>query len=347
MVSTTGSVRVKHLDVGHKSAWDAFVHAHREGTFFHLAGWQEIIGNILGHETYYLYVERNGVIEGILPLARIKSRLFGDSLSSLPFCVYGGICASNEEARDALYAHAVELARTVKTGYLEFRNVTRPEAGWQTTDLYVTFRKNLDPDPERNFKCIPRKQRAMVRKGMNNGLKGVIDEDVDRFFGAYSESMRNLGTPVQSRRYYAALKEEFGDRCEILTVLKGERVVCSVMTFYFRDEVLPYYGGGGEAARLLKGNDFMYWDLMRRAAEKGCKIFDYGRSKRDTGSYHFKKNWGFSPSPLHYSRMPIMVDTIPDINPLNPKYRMFIKAWQRMPLQLTRYLGPHIARSLG
>lgn len=341
------ALRTALLTEGGESAWDDFVEGCPEATFFHLSGWRRVIGDLLGHKTWYLYAERNGAIEGVLPLARVKSLWFGDALISLPFCVYGGICSVTDEAHNALRGHALALACELNTGHLELRNMTAAESGWQAGDLYVTFRKDLDPDPEANLKAIPRKQRAMVRKGIKHGLVGNIDDDVHRFYEAYSESVRNLGTPVLSRRYYAKLKEVFGERCEILTVTHKGRLVSSVMSFYFRNEVLPYYGGGGARARALKGNDFMYWDLMRRAAERGIQVFDYGRSKRGTGSYHFKKNWGFEAAPLHYSYRLIAAPHLPEVNPLNPKYALFIKAWRHLPLPLSRFLGPPLARYLG
>ena len=138
-------------------------------------------------------------------------------------------------------------------------------------------------DGWRNFQAIPRKQRAMVRKGIGAGLVGELDKDNRRFFPIYSESVRNLGTPVFSRRLFDTLREVFGERCEVLTVTREHQAVASVMSFYVRDEVLPYYGGGGSLARSSSANDFMYWELMRRACERGIRVFDFGRSKRDTG----------------------------------------------------------------
>src|SRR5678816_1816080 len=107
------------------------------------------------------------------------------------------------------------------------------------------------------------------------------------------------------------------------------------MSFYFRDEVLPYYGGGTAASRSVAGNDFLYWDLMRRAAERGVRVFDFGRSKRETGSFHFKRHWGFEPEPLFYEVRLIRSTSVPDVNPLNPKYRLFIEAWKRLPLAVS------------
>jgi len=338
---------VRLLDDAWEEAWDSFVEHHRGGTFFHLSGWRHILENMLGHRTFYLFVERAGVIEGVLPLARVRSLLFGDALISMPFCVYGGICADTPQSHEILRARALDLAEELGTGHLELRNLGEPEPGWRSSDLYVTFRKDIHPDPEQNLMAIPRKQRAMVRKGIKHGLQSAIDDDIERFFDAYSQSLRNLGTPVLPKRYYAALKDTFGERCEVLTVTDNGRLVSSVMSFFFRDEVLPYYGGGGVAARAVKGNDFMYWELMRRSAERGIRVFDYGRSKKGTGSYHFKKNWGFEPSPLNYSYRLVRAKSLPEVNPLNPKYAMFINLWQRLPLSLSRHLGPLIARSLG
>jgi FemAB-related protein (PEP-CTERM system-associated) len=213
--------------------------------------------------------------------------------------------------------------------------------------LYVTFRKELDPDPDTNLKQIPRRQRAMVRKGIKAGLVGQLDDTTDRFYPLYAESVRNLGTPVFSRRLFDALREQFGRQCEILTIEHEGRPISSVMSFYFRDEVLPYYGGGSFEARGVAANDFMYWDLMRRACERGVKVFDYGRSKRDTGSFRFKKHWGFEPEPLHYECLLVKAREIPEVNPLNPKYAFFIRTWKKLPVGVANALGPWLSKNLG
>lgn len=338
---------VKLLDHSHETSWDAFVHAQADGTFFHLCRWRQVIESAFKHTGYYLLHEEDRQITGILPLIHVRSRLFSDALISTPFCVYGGILAANPVAWQALEQAAVELAETLQVSYLEMRQRVSRHEGWQSKDLYYTFRKPIGSDADANFQDIPRKQRAMIRKGMQAGLRSVVDADVHRFYRVYSESVRNLGTPVFSRRYLELLRETFGNACEIVTVLHGNKPVSSVMNFYFRDEILPYYGGGTTAARSLKANDFMYWEVIRRATEKGVRLFDFGRSKADTGPYHFKKHWGFDPNPLYYQYYLVKSDSIPDLSPVNPKYRRAISTWQRLPLWLTQRLGPWIARSLG
>ncbi|HRX69994.1 MAG: FemAB family PEP-CTERM system-associated protein [Candidatus Competibacteraceae bacterium] len=341
------NLQIHHLDAINAVRWDAFVDACPEATFFHRAGWAEVLHQAFGHKAHFLYAEADGAIQGILPLGHIRSLLFGNALISTPFCVLGG-AVGDEAACAALEKAAIECAQSLRVDHLELRHAQPRHPDWPAKrELYVNFRKTIDPDPEVNMKAIPRKQRAMVRKGIEVGLQGEIDASVERLYLAYSESVRNLGTPVFSRRYFETLKSVFGPDCEVLTVTHQGQTVASVMSFYFRDEVLPYYGGGTTLARDLKGNDFMYWDLMRRACERGVRVFDYGRSKVGTGSYSFKKNWGFIPELLHYEFQLVKATKLPDVNPLNPKYRLFIDAWKQLPLPVSRWLGPFLARSLG
>lgn len=340
-------VRVQRLSPDREQSWDEYVRGHAEGTFFHLSAWQRVLRRAFGHRTHYLFAESAGRICGVLPLAEVRSVLFGHTLVSTPFCVYGGVLADDEVAHAALLKHACELARELGVDHLELRNRKRSNPDWPVKNLYVTFRKAILPEEEANMLAIPRKQRAMVRKGIQNGLSSVIDADVNRCYDIYSESLRNLGTPVFSRRYMRILQETFRNDCEALTVEKDGVPVASVLSFLFRDEVLPYYGGSRLLARSLAGNDFMYWQVMERARQQGRKLFDYGRSKRETGAFDFKKNWGFEPEPLFYEYFLVRAKELPNLSPTNPKYSMFIKLWQKLPLALTRIAGPYLARNLG
>jgi FemAB-related protein (PEP-CTERM system-associated) len=328
--------------------WDAFVLACPSATFFHRAGWQRILRDVYRHHAYYLYAEEHGRIQGVLPLGHVNSWLFGNALTSLPFAVYGGVAANSPEVAAALIAEAQALAVKLGVAHLELRHIDAQRPDWPTQDLYVTFRKEILADEEANMLAIPRKQRAMVRKGIKNGLLSSIDSDVERFFPLYADNVHRHGTPAMPKRYFQALLAEFGADCEVLTVTTADgRLLSSVMSFYFRDEVLPYYAGDDERARELAANDFKYWELMRRACARGLKVFDYGRSKQGTGSYAFKKNWGFEPRPLHYEYCLYKRDAIPQNNPSNAKYKLLIETWRRMPVWLANWLGPFIVRNLG
>lgn len=338
---------IEVLPLDDRRSWDAFVAAHPEGTFFHLSGWSDVLRSAFGHRTHYLLARDAGRIVGVLPLAQIRSLLFGHALVSTPFCVYGGILADGADAKCALEAKACELAQTLGVDYLEMRNLRRQHPDWPAKDLYVTFRKPILEEREQNMLGIPRKQRAMVRKGIQAGLVAEIDQDVRRLYDVYSTSLRSLGTPVFSRRYLEVLLEVFGSACQILTVTHASQPVASVLSFHFRDEIVPYYGGGTPAARAVAGNDFMYWEVMERARQAGLRTFDYGRSKRGTGAFSFKSNWGFEPTPLHYEYYLVRGKALPNLSPTNPRYEAMIRAWRRLPLWATRALGPPLAKYLG
>jgi FemAB-related protein (PEP-CTERM system-associated) len=343
-----GPAAVRAFTDADAAAWDAFVARCPSATFFHRVGWRALIEDVFRHRCHYLVAERDGAITGVLPLAEIASRLFGHSLSSLPFAVYGGAAADDAASERALIDAARELARARGAAHLELRHREARCQGWPAQDLYVTFRRAILADADTNMQAVPRKQRAMIRKGIKNGLTSEIDAGIDRFFRLYADNVHRHGTPPFPRRYFARLKETFGDDCEVLIVRDAEGTpVSGVMSFYFRDEVLPYYAGDTAAARDLAANDFKYWELLRRACERGVRVFDYGRSKRGTGSFDFKKNWGFEPTPLVYEYALLRRADIPQNNPANPKYRAFISLWRRLPRPVANALGPMIVRNLG
>jgi len=339
---------VRQLDTGGTENWDAYVQSATEATFFHRAGWKSVLERAFGHKTHFLYVEDGGVIVGILPLAQVKSVLFGHSLTSLPFCVYGGIVADTEQAASALRVEACRLADSLKVDALELRNSRPSDADWPVKELYYTFKKTIEPDDEANLMAIPNRQRAMIRKGIKEGLQSEWDEGTDRLYRVYSESVRNLGTPVFSAKYLRILREVFADDCSVLLITHQGQDVAAVMSFYFKNEVIPYYGGSTAVARTIKGvNHFLYWELMRRSREQGYGVFDFGRSKAGTGPYSFKKNYGFKPQTLPYEYYLVKSDAVPDLNPLNPKYRLMVNTWAKLPLPVANLLGPFLARSLG
>jgi len=215
------------------------------------------------------------------------------------------------------------------------------------SDLYVTFRKAISADHDANLKQIPRKQRRMVRQGEKLGLSHRTGpQELDTVWELYAESVHRLGTPVYPRRWFRTLQEVFGHRCHCLTVWHEERPVAGVLTFFFKDQVLPYYAGSLAAYRSLAPNDFMYWQLMQISAERGVRLFDFGRSKRGTGAFDFKVHWGFEPAPLPYLYHVPGGGPRPQVNPAAPAFRRKVEMWKRLPLAVANRLGPWIIRSI-
>ena len=344
-------MKLDRLDIqGDCSAWDQFVLGHEHSNVFQLSAWGKAVHKSMGHSLYYLYVEDKGEIVAVLPLIHVKSMLFGNSLISKGFSIGGGPLFNNSEALSLLDEEAIKIATDLGADNIEYRQMTRCHDDWPVKlDTYSTFRKELSADNEENMLTIPRKQRAMVRKGIKFELTYEIDQQVDRLYHLYALSVRNLGTPVFPKSLFKELKNEYGDDCEILTVISPEgEAISSVMSFYFKGEVVPYYGGGGLSARKYAANDFMYWSLMEHSVDKHqTTLFDFGRSKNGTGAFKFKKNWGFEPTPLEYEYYLKDGGEIPEINPLNPKYQLMIKIWQKLPLPIAKIIGPLVAKSLG
>ena len=344
----SANTTVRAASRGDDTAWDEFVTESPQATFFHRIGWRTIFEHVLHLKTHYLIAEREGKVAGILPLVHQKDFLSGNALVSAPFCVEGGPLAADAEAGAALDAAAVALMEDLKCSYLEFRSRKATRRDWRVkADIYATFSRPILPDQQANLLAIPRKQRAVVRKALSSSLFSEVDSGVDRLFCVYAESVRNLGTPVFPRKYFSALLSTFGADCDVVVVYDGMTPVSAVLNFYFKETVMPYYGGGTAAARRSGANDFLYWEVMRRAAERGFRNFDFGRSKASTGAFAFKKNWGFEPEWLEYEYWLQPGATLPNKNPLNPKYRLLIETWKRLPLPVANFLGPFLIRGLG
>ncbi|WP_026377201.1 FemAB family XrtA/PEP-CTERM system-associated protein [Aestuariibacter salexigens] len=331
-----------------REAWNSYVDSHNEGSFFHLIEWSDVIQDVFNHTPHYLVATQDARIVGLLPLVELKSLLFGHSLVSTPFCVYGGAIADSPEIKKQLEDESVALGRKLSVDYVELRcRKASDNPLFEVSCQHSTFGWELSDGPEAILAAVKKKQRANIRHSLKKALEVAIDQDADTAYDIYSESVRNLGTPVFDPKYFPALVKYFGDKTEVLTVKSGGKPISSVLSFYYKDEVLPYYGGGTFDARGLKSNDLMYYTLMCHAQEKGCNRFDFGRSKNDSGAFKYKATWGMEPEPLHYMRALINATEQPNLSPNNPKYALFINTWKKLPLWLSRLLGPFLSKYLG
>lgn len=327
--------------------WDGFVRRHPHGTFFHLSGWKDVAQSTFGHRAHYLSLGEGDAVSAVLPMIEVRSRLFGHALISNAFCVGGGLLSTNAEGARRLLDEAEARGRALGVDYVELRDASTLAPGWSVrSGLYGGFEGPIAASEDDNLKQIPRKQRAVVRKALGRGMKVTIDDSTQDFYRLYALNMRDHGTPALPRGFFDHLRRVFGRDCEILTVHQDGQATSSVLSYFFRDRVLPYYTGSRREARASGANDLMYWALMRRAVERGCSVFDFGRSKVGTGPYAFKCNWGFEPRPLSYQYRLLKSATLPNVNPTNPRYALFIEAWRRLPLPLATALSPLLSRSL-
>lgn len=331
---------------------EAFVAAHPDATPFHRPAWLLATARGTANRARALLLERDGALTGYLPLLEVHSPLFGGMLASSGFGVGGGLLLADAEDADPLLAGLEELALRLSCPAAELRGGPLPEgrSGWKVRfDSHCGFAAPLAADDEAQLLAIPRKQRAEVRKGLASDLSvevGCGGADRAAHHAVYAESVRNLGTPVFPRRLFDEVLDAFGEDADILTVRHEGQPVSSVLSLYHRGAVMPYWGGGTQAARRLRANDRMYFELMLHARRRGCDRFDFGRSKTGSGAYDFKRNWGFEPEPLGYASWTAPGQPPRDADPTSSRYAARIALWKRLPLPLANLAGPFIARGL-
>jgi FemAB-related protein (PEP-CTERM system-associated) len=338
--------QVKPFEPHIAERWDRFVLEHPRASFFHLIGWKRVVEKTFGYAPRYFYCECNGRITGIAPFFSVSNWLLGRCIISIPLAAYGGICAQDEETEQTLLGHVKQMAVAEQVDYLELRH---RDGGlledFDANPLYVAFNTPLSPDPEANRKCLPKDTRYMIRKGEKGGLRVQTGFDQIRsFYSLFAQSMQRLGTPVFPSKLFRNLVEEFPDRAQLMLVYHGSEPVTGVLSFSFRDTILPYYAGASQDAPRLAANNFMYWKLMKWAGEQGYRCFDFGRSKKGTGSYAFKSQWNMNMQPLDYQVYLVKRKTVPNFSPLNPKFEMAIRIWKGLPLPVTTWLGPRVVR---
>ena len=341
----TGRLEVRELEQGEDGAWDQFVTASPSGTFFHLSGWLRVVQRVLDCRPIRLVAHDGGGIRGVLPIGLVRNRIFGDCLVSTPLAVYGGICATDQEAYTGLLQAGKELSNRLGVKYLELRNRTEVfPSSLPGRDLYVTFTQDLTPGPKNLLQGLPRDTRYAIRKSLKAGLEWTEDLSLREFYEIYAQSVHRLGTPVFSEDLFSVLRTEFSQQVRLFGVRKGKTAIASVLCFYFRDQVLPYYAGALPEYYKDAPNNFMYWSLMEQSANEGIREFDFGRSKRGTGSFDFKSAWSMQVTELPYRFHLARAREIPHLSPVDKKFQLPVEAWKRLPLSWTKIIGPRLIR---
>jgi len=338
-------VEITSLRPGEEDEWDRFVLSSPSGTLFHLSGWKSLVEKALGHQSHYLIARSHQGITGVYPLSLIRNRLFGDCLISLPLAVYGGICTGDEASFFSLLAAGADLAQRLRVQYVEIRNRTELfPTDLPGRDLYVTITQDLSPGAENLFKMLPRDTRYLVRKSQKAGLEWTEDLSLKEFYEIYARSVHRLGTPVFSVRLFEHLQREFPKQCRLYGVRKGSKAIAGVLCLYFRDQVLPYYGGSLAEFYKDSPNNFMYWNLISQSCDHGYRHFDFGRSKRGTGSFNFKSSWAMQVTGLPYRYQLVRAKQVPHLSPVDRRFRAPVELWKRLPFPLTKLLGPRMIR---
>ena len=326
-----------------RASWDAYVTAHPDAAGYHEWAWRGIFERAFGHESLYLMARRtdNRRVAGVLPLVEIRSALFGRTLTSLPFVNFGGVLSDSNDVAAALVDEAGKLARSRGCRHVEMRHLARHFEQLPCKQHKVTMRLPLEAGM---WDRIDRKARNQVRKAEKSELSVVRggSDLLDEFYTVFARNMRDLGTPVYARRLFDEVLAAFPDRVRLIIVRLAGAPVAAGLTYRTRDLIEIPWASSIRDYNSLCPNHLLYWHAIDTAVAEGVRTFDFGRSTPGEGTFKFKEQWGAAPIPLHWEYWLAHGDALPDQSPKNPKFRLMIETWKRLPLWLANAVGPHI-----
>ncbi len=342
-------MQIKILNIKDSSLWDEYVKSNKAASIYHLSTWAGITEKIFGHKTYYLYsVDKYHCVTGVLPLVRLRSLLFGDFMVSIPFYNYGGVLGNCYEIENDLVQYACNMANEMRLSHIEFRHTKEYGSKWQVRTDKVVMELMLPDSSDDLWKGFKPKLRAQIRKPTKEGAYvesggiGLLDD----FYRVFAENMRDLGTPVYPKKFFKEILLEFPHQAFLMAVSYRGNPVAAAFLLGYRDRLEIPWASSLRKYNSLGVNMLLYWEVLQKAIEKGYKVFDFGRSTIDAGTYRFKKQWGAQPRQLYWHYCVNENCAMPNITPNNPKYKLAISIWQRLPLPVANFLGPRIVKYL-
>lgn len=329
--------------------WDAFVLSRPDASGYHTLAWREVVRCVFGHPTFYLMAkDDHDTVRGVLPLILTRSPVFGSFLTSLAFFNYGGILAEDRRTTEELLARAGDLARELGAGHIELRQAEPLETDWPVSQHKVSMRLALPSDSESLFKAYPSKLRSQIRRGQKEGMKVHIGgaELLNDYYKVFSRCMRDLGTPVYEKGFFRAIIDAFPKETRLFVVSLQQKPLAAGFVYGFRRVLeIPWAASDKRYGRLAP-NMLLYHAVLEYACGEGFTEFDFGRSSVDSGTYRFKQQWGAQPRPLYWYYWLARGRGMPQLNPDNPKFKVAISLWRRLPLFAANLIGPHIVKYL-
>lgn len=330
------------------SDWSEFVAQHPDASHYHKLEWAGLIRDEFRQQAHYLMAEAGGEVRGVLPLIRLKSRLFGDFMVSMPYLNYGSVLAADSEARKALVDAAIERGGAMGVSHIELRDTETLERDLPARTDKVAMVLELPESLDDLGKSIGSKRRSQVRRPLREDPEILVGgaEQVDLFYQVFSRNMRDLGTPVYAKSFFERMASTFAADVKIVAItVRGEPAAAAFLVGHGAQLEIPWASTVRDFNR-ISINMLLYWEVLRYAIDAGYQRFDFGRSTIDAGTYRFKKQWGAEPRQLHWHYWLADGGEPPKMNPDNPKYAMAIRTWQKLPLSVANRIGPRIVRNL-
>jgi FemAB-related protein (PEP-CTERM system-associated) len=335
-------MRVEYLTDSDGPRWDAYVEP-RAVAITDLFGWRLVVREAYGIQSHFLAATDAGRIVGTLALFEIRHPVFGHYLATALFGSDGGLYVDSESARGALVAEARALGERSGVSHLLIRTRGVEIAGADTDARYVTAVVDLPGTADAAFDELPGKTRNQVRRGMKEGFSvGTGFDEVPAFFDVFHRHMRDLGSPAHGMRFYRAIERHFASRAEFFVARDSDDVVGGALVFFVNGVASNYHTVTLRAYNPRCANYLLYWRIVERAIARGCRQLDMGRSEKDSTQLAFKMNWTSQVVGLQYHYLLVRARQAPRLDPRNPRFRLAIAAWRRMPLAVTRAVGPHL-----
>ena len=356
------TIFVKIIDPSISETWDKYVYGHPDSISYHLFSWKTVIEKTYGHKTYYLAAftkDLETALSGILPLVHLKHVLFGNSLISLPFFDMGGILADNDEIEKALLDEAIKLGKLLNIDRIEFRHTNKHDC-FSKLNLLNSMRyaaKNhkvrmlleLPDSSKALITSFKSKLRSQIKKSIKMGLKSKIGglELLDDFYSVFLINMRDLGSPVHSKKLMRKVMEQFNDHTRIVTIHKDKKPYAASIIFGFKDILENPWSSSLRKFSRLSPHMLLYWTMLEYACDNGYKYFDFGRSTPGQGTYKFKQQWGAKPETLHWQYLCFNNRSVDEERSENSRFNIAIQFWQKLPVNVTAILGPMIRKNIG
>jgi FemAB-related protein (PEP-CTERM system-associated) len=340
-------MQIIRCDRSHDSQWNEYVHASPRASFYHRAEWRAI-NERLGLGSCYLGAFDGDRLVGVMPMHHLKSMLIGNLACSMPFVNYGGPAGDTDEIEQLLMAEASLVAAEWGVEYLEIRSQRHLGDRYPSSDHKVSMTIALNPDPEVVMGQFKRDQRSEIRRAAKRGFVTKFGPElVADFYEILAESWHELGTPIFNLDYLRAVLDAFPNNTRVCVVYDQNGRPAAGAFDGLQNGIVEgmWLGMRAEYRQQLVGY-VLYWELIKHACELGATSFHLGRSTKDSGGEQFKKKWNAETLQLYWHYVLRTRSEMPTLNPANPKYRFAIKTWQRLPVSITKVLGPLIARNI-
>lgn len=338
---------VSHEDGIPGAEWNDYLTRTPSANFYLRHEWGDVISSVFGHDVVRLVARTDGDVVGVLPLIRMKTRLFGHMMVSMPFLNFGGVASDSEEVAHFLLEEACRTASAYGCDYMELRSRS-PMDKEPTSTHKVNMAVKLPADPEDLWSSFTSKHRTNIRRALKNEVSTEFgaEELIPEFYRMMELSWRSLGTPLYSRRFFEKTFELLGPHCRIYLARAEGRVIGAAFNGHFRDTVEGIWAAGDPGARDLQANYVLYWEMLRTASAEGYARYHLGRSTAGSGAQRFKEKWGAVAEPLYWIYDLAPGRDLPELRPENPRYRFAMNIWRRLPLPLLKAVGPHVAHRI-